>query len=142
MKNKLTILLFFVLTISFNIKAQVSIEKELIGSWKVVNVHLLIDKIQPDQKEKIDMLEKAFLVSRFVFKADKNFSFDFQFKDMAVKKGHWKYNSETKSVIVQSWKDKDTEMNKLLEVVVKKEAGKMYFLIAETFFELEMKKEK
>ena len=134
---KITIL---TLLISLNTYAQISPEKEIVGTWKVVEVRLLIDKVQPDQKEKIDMLKKSFLASRFVFKPDKNFSFDFPFKEMQVKNGHWKYSSVTPSYIIQQWKDKDTDAEKLMEIIVKKENGKTLFLIPETFFELEMKK--
>jgi len=88
----------------------------------------------------MDMLRNAFLKSKFEFKADGNFSFDFELEEMRIKDGHWKYNELTKSFIIQDWKDKDTDESVLMEIFTKKVDNKILFLLTESFFTLEMKK--
>ncbi|NQX81207.1 MAG: hypothetical protein HRT66_04320 [Flavobacteriaceae bacterium] len=98
-------------------------------------------ELPPEQKQQMEMLKTAFLESKFIFKDDKNFSFDFKFEEMRIKNGHWKYNDLTKSFIIQEWKDKETEKSKLMEMTAKKDGDKVIFLLSETFFTLEMRKE-
>ena len=60
---------------------------------------------------------------------------------MRIINGHWKFNSNSKSFIIQDWKDRDTNNWKLMEIVPKKEGNKIIFQIHDIFVELIMNKE-
>jgi hypothetical protein len=141
MKRRLLLLIAFFALIAFNVNAQNLNEKEIVGTWKVLNVRMLgNEKIPADKKGELAALKKAFLKSVFHFESDKNFSFDFDHPEMQIKKAHWKYKKSTGSYVIQEWKDKDEERSVLMFIVAKKENGKIIFLLEETPFELEMKK--
>jgi Domain of unknown function (DUF5004) len=141
MKAKLLKLVLLFTIISIRINAQNLNETEIVGSWKVVSVHVANDNLFPkDQKAKLAAVKKSFLKSIFKFNADKMFSFDFDIKEMEIKKGHWKIDKMAKTFIIQEWKDKDTNKSQLMEIAAKKVGDKIVFSIAETFMELEMVK--
>ncbi|MDG1476726.1 MAG: hypothetical protein P8Q14_06245 [Vicingaceae bacterium] len=140
MKKSLGLLIILAVFV-LKTNAQTLDETNITGTWSVERVNNLIE-LPPEQKEQMEMLKAAFLESKFIFKDDKNFSFDFKFEDMRIKDAHWKYNDLTKSFIVQEWKDKETDKQKLMIISTKKEVNKIIFFLAESFFTLEMRKEK
>lgn len=138
MNIKIIFGLFLLLRIfGLQVNAQTLNDNDIIGTWTVVKVNNLIE-LPEEQKETMEMLKNAFLKSKFEFKPDKNFSFDFEFEDVRIKDCHWKYNDVTKSFIIQEWKDKETDNRKLMEIFTKKEDGKIIFLLSESFITLEM----
>jgi hypothetical protein len=142
MKTKLFKLLFLFTIVSIRLNAQSLNETEIVGTWKVVNVNVTNDNSFPkDQQAKLASVKKSFLKSTFKFNVDKMFSFDFDFKEMEIKKGHWKINKITKTFIIQEWKDKNTNKSQLMEIAAKKVGDKIIFSLSETFVELEMVKQ-
>ncbi|KAA5533501.1 hypothetical protein F0919_13245 [Taibaiella lutea] len=115
-------------------------DAEIIGKWKVVGMKVNSDGLSKTEIQKTEVFKNSFLKSTFVFKSDKNFSFDIDIKDIEVKNGHWKYNSISKSYIIQEWKDKNNDRSVLIEIKVEREAGKIFFLLTETPFILEVQK--
>lgn len=113
---------------------------DIVGKWTVIKLNNLT-QLPDEQKQTMEILRNAFLKSKFEFKADGNFSFDFELEDMRIKDRHWKYNDLTKSYIIQDWKDKDTNKSVLMEIFTETENNKIVFLLTESFFTLEMKKE-
>jgi len=133
--------LFFLFgALGLQVKAQTLTDKTIVGKWSVTKVTELTE-IPVGQEKTMEMLKIAFLKSKFEFKADHNFTFDFEFDEMQIKNGHWKYNDVTKSFVIQAWKNKDTDKWKLMEIYTKKEGAKILFLLSESFFTLEMKQE-
>jgi len=140
MKNRIfsTLLLLTVITVKA-FSQQIS-EKEIVGKWMVVKVNLTDTNIPKDQKEMIELLKDAFLKSSFSFKEDKSISFDFEIEGMQISKGHWKFNPSNNTLVIQEWKDRNTNDFILMEISIRKEGEKILFSVAETFLELEMKK--
>lgn len=138
--NKSIIFIFLTLTISPQINAQILNNKDIIGIWKVDNIISLNDSMPDEQHQKMEMILSAFSNSKFEFKADKNFSFDFESEDWQITNGHWKYNDSTKSFIIQEWKDKDTDERKLMEVFAKREKDDIIFMISGIPLILKMEK--
>ena len=138
--KKIIGLLFLLVIIVTKIHGQPLSKTDIVGKWTVGKV-INLTQISDEEKQTMEMLKNAFLKSKFEFKADNNFSFDFEFDDMRIKDGHWKYNVPTKSFIIQEWKDKDTDGSILMEIFANKENNNILFLLSETFFTLEMHKE-
>ena len=139
--KKVKVLIIWLLFVVFQVNAQNLTQEEIIGTWTVKKVQSLAES-SGENKKIMEMLMDAFLKSKFHFKADYNFTLDFSFDEMKIKNGHWKFNPDTNSIIIQEWKDKDTNKWKLMEIIVKKESDKIIFQLLESFLVLEMKKEK
>jgi|ERR1035437_3644 hypothetical protein len=139
MRNTIGIILL-ILSLSFQLNAQSFTENDIIGTWTVRQINVLT-KIPDEQKKTVDMLKAAFLRSKFIFNSDNSFVFDFELEKMQIQNGHWKYNDYTKSIIIQDWKDKDTNDWKLMEIVPKKDGDKIIFQLHDIFIELVMNKE-
>ncbi len=133
-------LLVLLLTFLHVTNAQSLTENEIVGTWTVLQINVLT-KLPEEQKKTTDMLKNAFLRSKFEFNSDNSFVFDFELEKMQIQNGHWKYNDFTKSVIIQDWKDKDTNNWKLMEIFPKREGDKIIFQFPELFIELVMNKE-
>lgn len=91
----------------------------------------------------MDELKRAFLKASFDFKEDKTFNFNIEFMkelDEMMKNVHWKLNSSKTEVIIQNWKYKDTDKYHLMGINISKRNGKVYFIMTESPFVLEMKK--
>lgn len=140
MKKGILLLCLF-LTIGLQTKAQQCTENEIIGTWSVIKVQFLSDKIPNDKKQMIEMLKESFLKSKFIFKTDHNFTFDFSFDEMRIKNGHWKFNPTTNSILIQNWNDKEKNNSALMEIFIKKVSDKIIFELSETMLSLEMKNE-
>jgi hypothetical protein len=125
------------LIVTFNVKAQTS---TILGKWRVVDVEYAQSKLSKEEKQKVEMIKGAFKRSHFEFKTNNMFSFDFEEKDMNIKNAHWKYDSKNASYIIQEWKDKDEVRSVLMEIAVKNKNGKIFFLLTETPFVLEVTK--
>jgi hypothetical protein len=119
--------------------AQDTSEIDIAGTWKVVNI-IELAAIPKDQDKTVEMYKEAFLKSTFVFQADHYFSFDFDIEKMRVQNGRWKFNTDTKSYIIQDWKDENSN-RKLMEIKVRRDGDKILFLPAGPYFALEMEKQ-
>jgi hypothetical protein len=133
-------LIIFVLAFNIQIKAQSLAENEIIGKWSVVQINVLT-KIPDEQKKTVDRLKDAFLRSTFEFNPDHTFVFDFEIEKMRIQTGSWKYNDDSKSFIIQDWKDRETNNWKLMEINIRKEDNKIIFELHDVFVELVMNKE-
>ena len=60
--------------------------------------------------------------------------------DEMMKNVHWKLNSNKTEIIIQEWKDKDTDNYQLMGIQISKRNGEIYFVMTESPFILEMKK--
>jgi len=140
MTSKIVGLLLMILLISPKTKGQTLTESNLVGTWKVVEVHNLANNMPKEQMAKLEKLKKAFLKSRFVFNSDKKFSFDIAIGGMKMINKHWKINNSNGTVTIQEWKDKDTNKSVLMEIIYKRNDNKVTFLISETFFELDVQR--
>ena len=128
------------LTFIIQIHAQSLTENEIIGKWTVSQINVLM-KLPDDQKKMIEIMKEAILRSKFEFKSDNTFEFEFELEKMRIQNGHWKYNDFTKSFIIQSWDNKDTNDWKLMEIFTRREGNKIIFQIRELFVDLVMNKE-
>lgn len=136
-----TLLLLFCLSNNL-VNAQELNETEIIGTWKVVKIQAITNTpFSPQEKAEFEMLKKSFLKSVFHFASNHNFSFDFDIPEMRIKNAYWKYGRSTRTYLIQDWKNKNTKKSLLMEITVKKEGDKVIFLVSESFFELEMRKE-
>lgn len=135
------IMIVALLSIAVSAKSQAVTESDLIGKWKVTNFKVLSDGISKQEAMAAEKLKKSFLQAHFEFKGNKRFSFDFEDADMKITNAHWKYNPQTKSALIQEWKDRNADKPVLMEIFIKREGDHLAFLLAETPFILLVEKE-
>jgi len=83
-----TICVFIVfLTFIIQIHAQSLTENEIIGKWTVSQINVLM-KLPDDQKKMIEIMKEAILRSKFEFKSDNTFEFEFELEKMRIQNGH------------------------------------------------------
>ncbi|MFA6151499.1 MAG: hypothetical protein WC716_09275 [Chitinophagaceae bacterium] len=134
----LIVLLHLLNTISH---AQNFSEKELIGTWKVLKVQLLLtDGLSEEESIRLKMLENALLKSTFTFKSDHRFSFDIEIKEMKIENDHWKMVPETRIVSVQEWKEKNKEKPVDMDIEITVDGENVKFIVADAMFLLDVKK--
>jgi len=132
--------LILILLPALQLRAQSVTENEIVGTWSVTQINVLT-RLPEDQNKTIETLKAAFLRSKFIFNEDNSFVFDFELDKMRIQNGHWKYNDQKKSFIIQDWKDKDTNNWKLMEIVPKKEGTKIIFQLHDIYVDLVMNKD-
>lgn len=140
--NRILQSLTLILLFSLHSKAQALTEKEILGTWKVVQIFVPENKVKADQKQAMDMLKGAFLKSKFRFGADRKFTFDFALPGMQVNNGRWNYNAATKTFVIKDWNDKSAGAGGLMEIETKKTGSKIVFRLADSPFSMEVMKEK
>lgn len=113
---------------------------EIVGSWSVSKVNVLDSNVVKEQKDQFNLLKEAFLKSKFTFKPDHRFLFDFSYEEMKVKDGYWRQDKSTNNFIIHDWVDKDTKNYVLMEVSANKEGNRILFYVSQIPFELEVKK--
>jgi len=133
-------ILILILVPSFQLMAQSLTENEITGTWSVKQINVLT-RLPDEQKKSIEILKAAFMRSKFIFNADYTFVFDFELEKMRIQNGHWKYNVQNNSLIIQDWKDRDTNNWKLMEIVPKKEGDKIIFQLHDIYVDLVMNKD-
>jgi len=140
--NRITILIFaFIFFGGSNVFGQKIDESDLIGKWNVKNLEGTIE-IPNAQKEMIDALKKAFMESTFEFESDHNFTLEIDFigiEDMMTKV-HWNYIKEKSRIVIQEWADKDKINSGLMDIIVEKKNGKVFFKLTESPLILEVEK--
>ena len=138
---KKNIILFILIVLpALHLIAQSVTENEIVGTWSVKQINVLT-RLPEEQNKTIETLKAAFLRSKFTFNEDNSFVFDFELDKMRIQNGHWKYNDQNKSFIIQDWKDKDTNNWKLMEIVPKKEGTNIIFQLHEIYIDLVMNKD-
>ena len=139
MKKTISYLILFLMP-ALHLMAQSFTENDIVGTWSVTQINVLT-RLPEDQNKTIETLKAAFLRSKFIFNADYSFVFDFELDKMRIQNGHWKFNDQNKSYIIQDWKDKDTNNWKLMEIVPKKEGDKIIFQLHSIYIDLVMNKD-
>ena len=139
MKKTIVFLILIILP-ALQLRAQSFSEKDIVGTWSVTQINVLT-RLPDEQIKTIETLKAAFMRSKFTFNEDNSFVFDFELDKMRIQNGHWKYNNQNKSFIIQDWKDKDTNNWKLMEIVPKKEGTKIIFQLHEIYIDLVMNKD-
>ena len=139
MKKKIGYLILILLP-ALQLRAQSFSEKDIVGTWSVTQINVLT-RLPEEQNKTIETLKAAFMRSKFIFNEDNSFVFDFELDKMRIQNGHWKYNNQNKSFIIQDWKDKDTNNWKLMEIVPKKEGTKIIFQLHDIYIDLVMNKD-
>lgn len=133
---KRTFILGFIIFIT-NINAQSKIEQDIIGQWKPKNVYDMGAIIQKKHIQKIEMLQKMLLNSKFIFKSDHSFVFESSFKEMNIKNGYWKVLKFNNKIVISELKNTKSIM---MEIDVLQKEGKTIFMLEEMFFAYEMEK--
>lgn len=122
------------LLVSSSLYGQNFTQSKLTGTWKVVKIIGDVSNMPSEYT--------SFLHATFVFKKNKSFHFNSKVEELnRVMKNcrcRWKLNLD-KSVIVQKWKDKDSNKKQLMNIKIYKRDKKIYFLLEATLL-LEMKK--
>ena len=140
MKKSIILILILFSSISYG---QTLNKQNIIGIWKVEKIIGDFPKMPAEQQKKMDDLKSAFMKSTFEFKENNRFNFNIEFMkelDEMMKNVHWKLNSNKTEIIIQEWKDKDTDKYQLMGIQVSERNGKIYFVMTESPFVLEMKK--
>ncbi len=147
MHSVIRIYLSFIILVllGFNTFCQNFTENELSGKWKVVNV--ITARIPKGKESEIEKQKGAFLKSMFRFDPDKNFVFsienesdDPELEKMEIYGAHWKLEPSSGIVIIEEWKEKDSDKFDLMEIKIKREGDKILFFISDTYFKLEVQK--
>jgi hypothetical protein len=123
-----------------DVTGQSKLEKDIVGVWKPSRIYDVGAVVPDAHKEKIKVVQEKLLDSRFEFKDDHKFSFDFFFHEMEIKNGHWKILPDNGEIIIQEWEDKDKPKSVLMSITVLQKDGKTIFMLEETFFAFEMLK--
>ena len=140
MKKSIIIILILISSISYG---QTLNEKNIVGTWKAENIIVDFPQMPAEQQKIMDDLKSAFMKSSFEFKEDNKFNLNIEFMkelDEMMKNVHWKLNSNNTEIIIQEWKDKDTDKYHLMGIQISERNGKIYFVMTESPFVLEMKK--
>ena len=140
MKKSIILILILFSSISYG---QTLNKQNIIGIWKVEKIIGDFPKMPAEQQKKMDDLKSALMKSTFEFKENNRFNFNIEFMkelDEMMKNVHWKLNSNKTEIIIQEWKDKDTDKYQLMGIQVSERNGKIYFVMTESPFVLEMKK--
>lgn len=140
MKKNLILFLILLSSISYG---QTLNEERLIGIWKVERIIADFPKMPAEQQKKMDDLKGAFIKSTFEFKENNRFNFNIEFIkeiDEMMKNVHWKLITNKTEIVIQEWKDKDTDEYQLMGIQISEKNGKIYFVMTESPFVLEMKK--
>jgi hypothetical protein len=140
MKKNIILILILFSSISYG---QTLNKQNIIGIWKVEKIIGDFPKMPAEQQKKMDDLKSAFMKSTFEFKENNRFNFNIEFMkelDEMMKNVHWKLNSNKTEIIIQEWKDKDTDNYQLMGIQISKRNGEIYFVMTESPFILEMKK--
>lgn len=126
-------LLIFISSTSYSQQAE-----DLLGVWKVVKVGLQ-PNAQQEEKQMLEMLNQTFLKSTFYFKENNLFSFDSPNKDLAIKAGFWKFDSNKKFINVAEPVSKGVP-GQLMGITVKVLNNEYSFWLDETPLVLTVKK--
>jgi hypothetical protein len=142
---KTLLLTITALLLYFSSHAQVLLDNKLTGEWTVKNVRFLTE-LKPRDAEHAKQIEttmKGFLGATFAFQANKNFRFTFPKSTPADMRqievlgdAQWTFSEEQGLVTVKSLKEQDT----LMDIVVKLQGDKTYFLLYESPILLEVVK--
>ncbi len=141
--RKITFILIVILHL-FNTKsnAQSFTEKDLIGTWKVEKVQLLLtETLSEEESIRLKILESALLKSTFTFKSDHRFSFDIEISEMKIENDHWKIVPKTRIISIQEWKEKDKEKPVDMDIEINVDGENVTFIVADAMFLLNVKKE-
>ncbi len=79
--------------------------------------------------------------STFELEADHRFKFNFSFEEMKINDGYWVWIEQNHSIAIYDWKDRKRQSAQLMSIIVKKQDGKLFFLLEESPCALEMKRE-
>lgn len=126
-------------TIGIQLNGQTLSDVEITGIWNVSAVHTLPVEMTEDQKQTMEILKSAFSEAEFHFKENNDFVFDFEFGEVSVDDGYWKFDDLSSSFIIRK---RNNNEGILMIIKAKKENGNIFFEIAESPFSLEMKKVK
>lgn len=142
MKTKTPLIALLIMLTLLSVSAQQAETLNMTGKWKVLKLSVVKD---PDwdmkgKESQLAMVKELFEKSAFEFKADHKFDFDIAEPELAVKNGHWKYDKETDTYIIQEWKDKDTDEAMLMMLRFKTEDGKVIMMMPESPFEMEVER--
>ena len=139
MKGLVFMLFVFVQVICIQLNGQALTDTEFVGIWNVSEVHTSPVEMTEEQKQTMEVLKSAFLKSEFHFKENKDFVFDFEFGEVSVDDGYWKFDNSSSSFTIRK---RNNNEGVLMIIKAKKESGKIFFELAESPFSLEMKKVK
>ncbi|EDM42898.1 hypothetical protein SCB49_11397 [unidentified eubacterium SCB49] len=140
MKKSILLILILFSSISYG---QTLNKENIIGLWGVEKITGDFPEMPAEQQKIMDNLKSAFMKSTFEFKEDNRFNFNIEFMkelDEMMKNVHWKLDSNKSEIIIQEWKDKDTDKYQLMGIQISQKNGKTYFVLTESPFVLEMKK--
>jgi hypothetical protein len=135
MKRAYFLLVCFLLAAAFRAPAQSLAAKDLIGTWRVMEVSAAPGQYSAAEKKKMAEFKDAFLQAVFRFKEGNHFSFEFGPSEISIDDGFWKLDGD--AVEVREWKDKSSL---LMKILIKKNGGATTFAIDETPFILKVNK--
>lgn len=103
MKNSLLLSIFIL--ISFPILAQIELEDNLIGTWKVLELRSIsegFDDLDEKETEDVKAALEAFKGSQFHFDIDNSFHFDIEYPDLNNQELKWELNKLKNRIIIES----------------------------------------
>ncbi|MDP4240706.1 MAG: hypothetical protein Q8904_14680 [Bacteroidota bacterium] len=115
------------------IAAQPAAFIDVTGKWQVVGGEIQLPTVPADgttaTKKQIAGLKEQFLHSVFVFRADHNFDYNIAIDELKIQKAHWRFNASNNRYEIQEWADKDKNNSFLMEIEVKREGDKTFFVL-------------
>ena len=126
MKKSIILILILFSSISYG---QTLNKENIVGLWKVEKIIGDFQEMPAEQQKIMDDLKSAFMKSTFEFKENNSFNFNIEFMkelDEMMKNVHWKLNSNKTEIIIQDWKDKDTDKYQLMGIQISQRNGKIY----------------
>lgn len=131
--------------LTYNAAGQSFTEIDLFGKWKVVNV--IISKVPKGRSSEFEKQKMIFLKSTFRFDPNRTFVYsieneeeDPEIEKMEIYGAHWRFDQSNGMISITELKEKDSDKFDLMEIKIKIEDQKKYFIISDTNFKLEVEK--
>ncbi|MEH0154721.1 hypothetical protein V6R21_11320 [Limibacter armeniacum] len=141
-KKLLVVLLVLMANVAM---AQKVDQSALVGKWIVKGTGSPVEQLPPDVKQVMDMMRDGFMYAKFEFKADGNFSLEFQesasdmMKELipVMSNSKWKFDGQTQMLMIGTESDHYNHMR----MSVMQQQGKYFFAFNDTPIVLEMEKQ-
>lgn len=133
--TKRVLLTLCALVLCLKLQAQSFTEQTFLGRWRVTGFSLA--GFSPEERQKAQQLKASFMKAQFVFRGNERADFLIDFSDLAIRNQYWSYSPAKNLIRLLEWGDRKSV---LMEIRPLQQNGKMYFLLEETPFKLEVQR--
>lgn len=140
MKYKFIGLLLAVCFVATQVSAQALTPKEVVGNWKVADIHLTVE-LSEEEAAAMEVLRPAFMQAEFFYGDDQQFTFNFAYEEMKLEDGYWRFMEEEGLFGIWESEEKSANDPRFMGMQAFKKDGKILFMLEETPLALEVVKQ-